>query len=93
MADSIDFLEDTAVNTLIFLALFWSLKARSWAGYKAMAVIICAPALVAAWQIASQFSDPQAPDPLRLVLTAGAPSSSTVSVPGCWQNFTTMAGL
>ncbi len=70
MADSIDFLEDTAVNTLIFLALFWSLKARSWAG-KAMAVIICAPALVAAWQIASQFSNPQAPDPLRLVLTAG----------------------
>ena len=32
-ADSIDFLEDAAVNILIFLAFGWSLKARANLGY------------------------------------------------------------
>lgn len=69
-ADSVDFLEDTAVNLLIFLALGWSLHARAVAG-RVMAVIILVPALAAAWQAFAKFSDPAAPDPVSLVVTAG----------------------
>lgn len=69
-ADSVDFLEDTAVNLLIFLALGWSLAWRARAG-RVMAGIILVPALAAAWQAFAKFSDPAAPDPLALVLTAG----------------------
>lgn len=69
-ADSVDFLEDTAVNLLVFLALGWSPHARAVAG-RAMAVIILVPALAAAWQAFTKFSDPAAPDPVSLVVTAG----------------------
>ena len=69
-ADSVDFLEDTAVNLLIALALGWSLHARSLAG-RAMAAIICVPALAAAWQAFAKVSDPQAPDVRALLITAG----------------------
>lgn len=70
MADSVDFLEDTAVNFLIFLALYWSLSKRAVVG-KIMAVIICAPAVAAAWQIILKIQDPQAPDVLALIFTSG----------------------
>ncbi|HEU4511890.1 MAG TPA: cation transporter [Nocardioidaceae bacterium] len=70
MADSVDFLEDTAVNLLIFIALGWSLSARARVG-KAMAFIILVPAAAAAWQAFSKFGDPVAPDWLSLTLTAG----------------------
>jgi Co/Zn/Cd efflux system component len=70
MADSVDFLEDTAVNLLIFIALGWSMTARARVG-KAMAFIILVPAAAAAWQAFSKFGDPVAPDPLSLTLTAG----------------------
>lgn len=69
-ADSVDFLEDTAINMLIFLALGWSLHRQALAG-KAMAVIILVPALAAAWQAFTKFSNPEPPDPLSLVVTAG----------------------
>ena len=69
-ADSVDFLEDTAINLLIFLALGWSLHRQALAG-KAMAVFILVPALAAAWQAISKFSNPEPPDPLSLVVTAG----------------------
>jgi len=69
-ADSVDFLEDTAVNLLIFLALGWSLRARAVAG-RAMAGIILVPALAAGWQAFAKFSDPVAPDPVSLLVTAG----------------------
>ncbi|AKT51692.1 cation transporter [Arsenicicoccus sp. oral taxon 190] len=70
IADSVDFLEDTAVNLLIALALGWSLHARSVAG-KVMAAIICVPALAAAWEAFSKFRHPEAPDVVLLVATAG----------------------
>lgn len=69
-ADSVDFLEDTAINLLIFAALGWTLHRRAVAG-KAMAVIILVPALAAAWQAVAKFSAPVAPDPLSLILAAG----------------------
>ncbi|WP_370585976.1 cation transporter [Tessaracoccus sp. MC1756] len=69
-ADSVDFLEDTAVNLLIFGALGWPLARRAKAG-KAMAVVILVPAAAALWQAVAKFSHPDAPDPLSLILTAG----------------------
>lgn len=70
MADSVDFLEDTAVNLLIVMALGWAASRRAIAG-KVAAVIICAPALVAAWQAIEKFRDPTPPDVWPLVLAAG----------------------
>jgi Co/Zn/Cd efflux system component len=69
-ADSVDFLEDTAVNLLIALALGLSAHRRALMG-KAMALIILVPALAALWQAVAKFSDPSPPDPLSLAVTAG----------------------
>ena len=69
-ADSVDFLEDTAVNLLIALALGLSAHRRALTG-KAMALIILVPALAALWQAVAKFSDPSPPDPLSLAVTAG----------------------
>lgn len=70
LADSVDFLEDTAVNLLIFLALGWPLARRALAG-KVMAGIILLPALAAAWAAFDKAGDPAPPDVTALVLTAG----------------------
>ena len=70
LADSADFLEDTAVNLLIALALRWPLARRAAAG-KVMAGIILVPAVAAAWGAIRAAGDPVAPDALSLVLTAG----------------------
>lgn len=69
-ADSVDFLEDAAVNLLIFVALGFSLRHRSLLG-KAMAVLILLPALAAAWTAVVKAGDPTPPDVTALVVTAG----------------------
>ena len=69
-ADSVDFLEDAAVNLLILLALGWSLRARARAG-KVLAAIILLPAVAAAWSLIVKVGEPDAPDVLSLVVTAG----------------------
>ncbi|HET8640926.1 MAG TPA: cation transporter [Pseudonocardiaceae bacterium] len=69
LADSVDFLEDTAINLLIFIALGWPLAKRAAMG-KAMAVIILGPATVAAWEAIQRFSDPVAPDVVPVVLAS-----------------------
>ena len=69
-ADSVDFLEDTAVNLLIFVALGFTLRWRSVMG-KVMAVIICVPAVAAAVSLILKAGNPQPPDPLSLTVTAG----------------------
>ncbi len=70
LADSIDLLEDVAINILIFLALGWSLRARAVTG-KVLAYLICIPALFAAGEAIRKVINPDAPDPLLLALTAG----------------------
>lgn len=60
LADGVDFLEDTAVNLLIFIALGWQLRSRSIMG-KVMALIILGPALFAAWEAVQRFITPEAP--------------------------------
>src|SRR5881398_1415473 len=47
-ADSIDFLEDAAVNGLILVALGWSAHRRSLVGM-ALAAILLAPGLATLW--------------------------------------------
>lgn len=70
LADSVDFLEDTAINLLVALALGWTLARRAVAG-RVMAGVILLPALAAAWQAVAKVSDPVAPAVWPLVLTAG----------------------
>ena len=70
LADSVDFLEDTAVNLLIFVALGFTLRWRAVMG-KVMAVIICVPALAAAVGVFVKALAPEPPDPVQLAITAG----------------------
>lgn len=69
LADSVDFLEDTSVNLLIFVALGWPLARRALMG-KAMAVIILGPAALAAFEAIQRFADPIAPRVLPLVIAS-----------------------
>ena len=69
LADSVDFLEDTAINLLIFVALGWPLARRATTG-KAMALVIVGPAAVAGWQAIDRFSDPSAPEVTAVVLVS-----------------------
>jgi Co/Zn/Cd efflux system component len=71
-ADSIDFLEDTAVNFLIFAALGWSAYKRSIVGM-VLAAILLAPGIATLWMAWQKFGAPVPPDPVYLSLTgAGA---------------------
>lgn len=50
LADSVDFLEDAAVNFLIFAALGWSARRRAQVGM-ALAGVLLAPALAFLWAL------------------------------------------
>ena len=69
LADSVDFLEDTAVNLLIAVALGWSLARRAAMG-KVMALIILGPASVAGWEAIQRFAEPVAPHVGPVVLAS-----------------------
>jgi Co/Zn/Cd efflux system component len=69
LADSVDFLEDTAVNLLIVIALGWPLTKRAAMG-KAMALIILGPACVAGWEAIQRFTDPVAPKVVPVILVS-----------------------
>ena len=66
-ADSIDFLEDTSVNLLIFFGMAWSATNRSRLGM-ALALILLVPGLAVLWTAWGKFLDPLAPAPLPLSL-------------------------
>lgn len=71
-ADSIDFLEDTAVNVLILIGLGWSARARSRLGM-ALAFVLLVPGLATLWSAWSSFRSDAVPEPLSLSVTgAGA---------------------
>lgn len=67
-ADSIDFLEDAAVNLLIVLALGWSAAARARIGL-VMAGTLLLPALGLLWTLWEKVQAPASPDPLLLAGT------------------------
>lgn len=69
LADSVDFLEDTAVNLLIALALGWSLASRARVG-RLLALVILVPALAVVVQLVLKIGDPVAPAVTPLVLAA-----------------------
>jgi Co/Zn/Cd efflux system component len=68
LADSVDFLEDTSVNLLVFFALAWSARNRARLGM-AMAVILLVPALAFLWTAWHKFLDPVPPEPFSLSVT------------------------
>jgi Co/Zn/Cd efflux system component len=67
-ADSVDFLEDTAVNFLILMALGWSIRSRARVGM-ALAAILLVPAIATIWTAWQKFNVPVAPEPYALSLT------------------------
>jgi len=69
LADSVDFLEDTSINLLIFVALGWPLARRALVG-KGLALVILAPAAVAGWQAIGRFSSPEVPDVVPVALAS-----------------------
>lgn len=67
-ADSVDFLEDAAVNLLILLALAWSMRARARVGM-ALALILLVPGGATLWTAWQKILLPVPPAPLPLSLT------------------------
>ncbi|GJE77014.1 cation transporter [Methylorubrum suomiense] len=68
IADSLDFMEDAAINLLIFAGLGWSLRNRARLG-TGLAFIILVPGLATAWAAYEKFSDFVAPAPVPLTVT------------------------
>jgi Co/Zn/Cd efflux system component len=66
-ADSVDFLEDTAVNLLILVALGWSARRRALLGM-ALAAILLAPGVATLWTAYQKLALPIPPAPLPLSL-------------------------
>ena len=72
LADSVDFLEDAAINILIFLALGWSLQRRARLGM-ALAALMLVPAAALIWTLLQKLSGATPPDPFTLsAVGAGA---------------------
>jgi Co/Zn/Cd efflux system component len=69
-ADSIDFLEDTSINFLIFAALGWNAARRARVGM-ALAGVLLIPGLATLWTAWQKFNMPVPPAPMPLSL-AGA---------------------
>lgn len=67
-ADSIDFLEDTFLNLLIFIALGWSIQHRALVGMLLSGVLLI-PGLTTLWSAWEKLHLPLAPDPVLLSLT------------------------
>ncbi|MCJ2144589.1 cation transporter [Methylobacterium sp. E-066] len=68
IADSLDFLEDAAINLLIVAGLSWSARNRARLG-TAMAFILLVPALATAYAAYDKFADFVPPAALPLTLT------------------------
>jgi Co/Zn/Cd efflux system component len=66
-ADSIDFLEDSAINTIIFFSVSWSLKYRLRLSIF-LALLILIPGLTALWAIGQQLINKSYPDSFDLSL-------------------------
>jgi Co/Zn/Cd efflux system component len=60
LADSVDFLEDAAVSSLIFFALAWTATRRAAVG-KVLAALILVPALAFLWTLVAKLLHPTPP--------------------------------
>ncbi|WIM68428.1 cation transporter [Corynebacterium breve] len=68
-ADSVDFLEDTAVNFLVFFAMTWTVTRRRRVG-AFLSVVIMVPAIAALATAIYKMFNPSVPEPLTLTATA-----------------------
>lgn len=66
-ADSIDFLEDTAVNLLVVVALGWSMRRRGQVG-AVLAGLLLVPTAATLWMAWRKFMAPVAPAPEPLTI-------------------------
>ncbi len=72
LSDSLDFLEDAAVNLLILLAFTWSALARKRLSY-VLALILLIPGIVFISEAISRFNEPQVPNGMGMsVIGVGA---------------------
>ncbi len=72
LSDSLDFLEDAAINLLIFMAFTWSVIARKRLSYL-LALILLIPGIVFIFEAISRFQEPQVPNGLGMsVIGIGA---------------------
>jgi Co/Zn/Cd efflux system component len=60
-ADSADFLEDAAINLLVFFAIGWSLRNRARAGL-VLAGLLLVPAAAFVWTLFQKYAAPVPPD-------------------------------
>lgn len=67
-ADSIDFLEDTAINLLILIGLGWSARNRARLGM-GLAVVLLLPGIATLWTAWNAWRAAAAPAPLPLSVT------------------------
>lgn len=67
-ADSVDFLEDAAVNLLILLALGWSTRARAAVGI-GLGLLLLAPSIATLWTAWGKLGHPVPPAAIPLSLT------------------------
>ena len=67
-ADSVDFLEDASVNSLIFIAVNWTVQNKARLG-KCLAIILVVPALAFLYTAIQKFYLPIIPEPSLLSLT------------------------
>jgi Co/Zn/Cd efflux system component len=80
-ADSIDFLEDAAVNALIVVALAWSARRRALLG-GVLGALILAPTVATAWVAWQKLGNPVPPPALPLLL--GAVGALVVNSLAAW---------
>lgn len=71
LADSIDFLEDTALNLLILIALRWSDRARARVGML-LAIVLLVPTAATLWTAIEKLLHPATPEPYLLAVTGCA---------------------
>lgn len=69
MADAVDYLEDTAINLLVALAVTWPIARRARVG-RVMAMLVLLPAAYACWHAVVKFASPDAPDAGWVALAA-----------------------
>jgi Co/Zn/Cd efflux system component len=66
-ADSVDFLEDAAVNLLVLLALGWTARRRAMVGVS-LGLLLLAPSAATLWTAWQKIGAPIPPLPLPLIL-------------------------
>lgn len=80
LADSADFLEDAAVNILIFFALAWTATRRAAVG-KVLAALLLIPAAAFLWTLGAKLMHPTPPSSSPAIAAPKARSPAPLSCP------------